>query len=90
MDVEAASSWKDNLLQMTSDRDAKYIFNLDKTGLFIKCMPDKTLAFNGQNCSGGKHSNGRLTLLAEATMDGLEKLPSLIIRKSANPHCLKM
>lgn len=89
VDIEAANLWKDDLLQMISDRDAKDIFNVDETGLFFKCTPDKTLAFKGESCSGGKHSKERITLLLGANMDGSEKLPLLMIGKSANPRCFK-
>lgn len=30
------------------------VFNADETGLFFKCLPDKTLAFKGEKCQGGK------------------------------------
>jgi hypothetical protein len=33
------------------------IYNADKTALFYKLAPNKTLAFKGEWCSGGKHSN---------------------------------
>ena len=85
VDVEATNSWKDNLLQMISDRDTKDIFNIDEMGLFFKCTPNKTLAFKGESCSG-KHSKERITLLFGANMDGSEKLPLLMIGKSANLH----
>ena len=51
--------------------------------------PDKTLAFKGESCSGGKHSKERITLLVGANMDGSRKLPFLMIGKSANSHCFK-
>jgi len=50
---------------------------------------DKTLAFKGERCSGGKQSKERVTLLVGANMDGSEKLPLLMIGKSSNPRCFK-
>ena len=41
---------------MIQETPAKDIFNVDKTGLFYKCMPDKTLTFKGDRCSEGKNS----------------------------------
>lgn len=35
----------------------------DETGLFFKCLPDKTLTFKNEKCHGGKHSKERLTIL---------------------------
>jgi transposase len=65
------------------------IFNLDETGLFWRLLPDKTLTFKNDPCSGGKRSKERITLLLGANMAGNEKLPVLAIGKSANPRCFK-
>lgn len=89
VDQEAANVWKEDVLQMIESTPAKDIFNVDETGLFFKCTPNKTLAFKGETCSGGKNSKERVTLLVGANMDGSEKLPLLMIGKSANPRCFK-
>ena len=41
---------------MIEETPAKDIFNVDETGLFYKCTPDKTVTFKGDCCSGGKNS----------------------------------
>lgn len=89
VDQKAASDWKNNLVEWIQDRNAKDIFNVDETGLFYKCTPDKTLTLKNERCSGGKLSKERVTLLVGANMDGSEKLPLLMIGKSANPRCFK-
>lgn len=82
--------WKQLMIGKESCwKDAKDIFNVDETGLFFKCTPDKTFAFKGEKCSAGKHSKERITVLVGANMDGSEKLPLLVIGKSANPRCFK-
>lgn len=86
---QLADQWKRDLEQMIEDRNPKDIFNVDETGLFFKCTPNKTLAFKDEKCHGGKLSKERLTLLVGANMDGTEKLPLLMIGKSANPRCFK-
>lgn len=86
---QEANQWKKDLEEMIQDRNPKDIFNVDETGLFFKCTPDKTLAFKDEKCHGGKLSKERLTLLVGANMDGTEKLPLLMIGKSANPRCFK-
>lgn len=63
------------------------IFNADETGLFFKCLPDKTLAFKGEKCQGGKRSKERITVMVAANMTGNEKLKLLVIGKSAKPRC---
>ncbi|XP_025410675.1 tigger transposable element-derived protein 6-like [Sipha flava] len=40
----------------------------DKTALFYKCMPDKTLTFKNEKRNGSKHSKERLTLLLAVNM----------------------
>ena len=62
------------------------IYNADETGLFYKLQPDRTLAFKGEKCSGGKKSKDRLTVLVCASMAG-EKAPLLVIGKSKSPRC---
>lgn len=64
----------------------KDIFNADETGLFWRMSPDKTLAFGGEACKGGKHSKERVTVLVAASAVG-EKLPLFVIGKSKQPHC---
>lgn len=65
------------------------IFNADETGLFYRCLPDKTMEFKKKACHGGKSSKERLTLLLGANADGSEKLKPLLIGKSAKPRCFK-
>lgn len=84
-----ADQWKKDLQEMIADRDPKDIFNVDETGLFFKCTPNKTLAFKDDKCHGGKLSKERVTLLVGANMNGTEKLPLLMIGKAANPRCFK-
>ncbi|XP_033228933.1 tigger transposable element-derived protein 4-like [Belonocnema kinseyi] len=46
-------------------------------------------AFKGEECSSGKPSKVRITVLVGANSYGTEKLPFLTIGKSANPRCFK-
>lgn len=69
VDVETANSWKDDLLQIISNREDKDIFNIE-TGLFFNCIPDKILTFTGECCSGEKHSKELITLFVGANMGG--------------------
>lgn len=65
------------------------VFNADETGLFWKCLPDKTMSVKGEKCSGGKKSKERITVLVCANMSGSEKLPLLVIGRFAKPRCFK-
>ena len=50
------------------------VFNADETGLFWKCLTDKTLHMKGEQCSGGNKSKERITVLVCANMTGTKKL----------------
>ncbi|KAE9524452.1 hypothetical protein AGLY_015173 [Aphis glycines] len=65
------------------------IYNADEAGLFFKLTPDKTLRFKGENCSGGKLSKDRITVLVAANMTGTDKRKLLVIGKSKSPRCFK-
>ena len=66
------------------------IFNIDETGLFYQCLPNKMFTFHGERVSRTiKESKQQLTLLVGANMDGSKKLDLLVIVKLANPRCFK-
>jgi predicted DNA-binding protein YlxM (UPF0122 family) len=64
------------------------VYNADKTGLFFRALPDKTLALKSEKCTGGKMSKERLTVLHCVSMSG-EKEPLLVIGKAARPRAFK-
>ena len=51
-------------------------------------LTKRTHVFKNDKCVGGKLSKERLIVLVTASMAG-EKLPLLVIGKSANPRCFK-
>lgn len=61
------------LKEIIQELEPKNIFNVDETGLFYKCTPNKTLAFKGERCSGGKLSKERATLLIGANNGWIRK-----------------
>ena len=73
--------------QFSVDYAPRDIFNADETGVFFRSLPDKTHALKGEKCTGVKQSKDGLTVLVAANMDGSEKLPLLVIGKSAKPRC---
>lgn len=81
--------WKEKLSKMLENYEPKDVFNADESGLFFKCLPDRTYCFKNEKCHGGKNSKERITLLLAANMDGSEKLTPLMIGKSAKPRCFK-
>lgn len=84
------SEWlTDTLPSILQNYDPKNIFNADETGIFYHCLPNKTYAFKNEQCSGGKKSKERLTVLIGCNSDGSEKLPILVIGRYLKPRCFK-
>ena len=50
---------------------AEDIFNVDETGLFYKCLPNRTFILKGEESHGGKMSKERVTVLLCANMSGM-------------------
>ena len=89
VDQQGADDWQRNRLPLLLKKyKAENIFNTDETGLFFKCLPEKTHVFKAQKCAGGKVSKERVTVLVTASMTG-EKLPLFLIGKYANLRCFK-
>ncbi|XP_039275806.1 tigger transposable element-derived protein 6-like [Nilaparvata lugens] len=89
VDDAVCAEWKKKLIDLTQGFNEDDIYNVDETGLFFKCLPDKTLTFKGDPCSGGKNSKERLTVMLGANASGTHKLKPLIIGKSKKPRCFK-
>ena len=80
----------DWLPSLLNEYEARDIFNADETGFFYRCLPDKSLSFKGQQCSGGKKSKKRITVMVACNSNGSKKLPLFVIGKSIKPDVLKM
>lgn len=89
VDDKVCNEWMEMLADLTAGYDPEDIFNVDETGLFYKCLPDKTLSFKGDACNGGKNSKLRLTVLLGTNCTGTYKLKPLIIGKYKKPRCFK-
>lgn len=81
--------WREELKPILEEFEGRDIFNADETGLFFKCLPDKTFTTQHDDCNDGKRSKERVTVLLGANMDGSEKLELFMIGKSAKPRCFK-
>jgi hypothetical protein len=65
------------------------VYNADEMGLFFNVLPDRTLAYKGETCHGGKHSKDRVTVLLCVNSDGSDKQVPIVIGKSSKPRCFK-
>ena len=54
--VESIDAWLESLPSLLGGCEPRDVYNADETGLFFNVLPDRTLAYKGQSCHGGKHS----------------------------------
>lgn len=88
VDQATVNDWVDKLTSIIDGYEEKDIENCDETALFFRAIPQKSLAFKGEQCSGGKMSKERLSVLLCAFADGVIENP-LIIGKAAKLRCFK-
>ncbi|XP_039287415.1 tigger transposable element-derived protein 4-like [Nilaparvata lugens] len=50
VDSMVCNEWTDKLKELLNGYEPKDIFNTDETGLFYKCLPDRTLTFRNEKC----------------------------------------
>ena len=81
--------WHRSLSMIMKEYTPDDIYNAEETGIFFRCMPDKTLEFKNIDCHGGKQSKERITGLVCANMSGTDKRPLLILGKSSKPRCFQ-
>ncbi|GBM99409.1 Tigger transposable element-derived protein 6 [Araneus ventricosus] len=82
------TDWMGKLKSLLKGYDVRNNFNADETGLLHRVLPDKTLYFKGEKCSGGKISKERFTLLLCCNMLGDFDTP-VVIQKAKMPTCSK-
>ena len=86
---EMIAGWNETILPtLLSNYDLENIYKANEFGLFYQCLPHKLCPLKTEQCSGGKHSNIRITALAAANAVG-NKLPMFVIGKAKNPRILK-
>jgi len=84
VNTEITQNWLEKIWPKLREGYTDYrIYNADETGLFYKMLPNRTLKFKGEKCSGGKISKERLTVLVSASMTG-KKMKLIIIGKYRN------
>lgn len=87
VEANKCSNWIKNLLNVLADFFPNNIFNVDETGLFFKCLQDKTLMLKGKECTGVKYGKKRITIMLGANMSETEELKFYAIGKAMKPRC---
>lgn len=70
VDVDVVNKYRSTLPKIVEDFAADDIYNADETALFFKCLPNKTLAYKGDSCHGGKANKERVTVLPICNFTG--------------------
>lgn len=66
------------------------IYNVDESGIYWKCLPTKTLAFESEkSAKGHKVSKDRFTAMCCSNATGTHKLKMVIIGKAKKPRSFK-
>lgn len=91
-DLVAGKEYVDQLNKLiTEDKySPQQIYNADETGLNFKALPNKSLASREESCAPGfKMNKERVTVMACSNAAGNNKLPLMVIGKSAKPRAFK-
>ena len=90
VDEASTDQWIKDVLKPTLARYSKKdVFNCDESGLFWRLLPDRTLAFKSDKCSGGKKSKERVTFLLCTNVDGSQKMPVFALGRFAQPRSFR-
>lgn len=91
-DQQAADNFKHDFAEFVLSEELSYeqIYNADESGLFWKCLPTRTLAFESERqAAGHKSSKERITIMSCSNAAGSHKLRLLVIGKSLKPRSFK-
>ena len=80
--------WRRCLESVCKGYQLRDIFNADKTGLFYRALPTKSMKVKGEEARGGKKSKERITVLLACSAEG-QKLKPFVIGHSAKPRYFK-
>lgn len=91
-DQQAADDFQQEFETLVSKEDLSFeqIYNADESGLFWKCLPTRTLAFECERqAPGHKSSKERYTIMSCSNATGSHKLRLAVIGKAKKPRSFK-
>ena len=88
VNIDTVDDHNRRILDIVQGYSPDNIFNCDKTGLFFRALPDKTLSVNSDNTKGSRTSKERVTIMFACSALG-EKCKPLVITKAQKPCCVK-
>lgn len=91
-DQQAADDFQREFEEFVSKEKLSFeqIYSADESGLFWKCLPTRTLAFESERqAPGHKSSKERYTIMSCSNVTGEHKLKLAVIGKSKKPRSFK-
>ena len=82
-------SWIDCLPNLTTVCELKSIWKMDELELFLKTLPERSLAQKLRSCKGCERSKQRFTAAFFAAADSSKVLGPVVIWESKSPKCFK-
>jgi hypothetical protein len=71
--VKSTDAWLESLPSLLEGYEPRNVYNTDETGLFFNVLPERTLAYKGETCHGGKHSTDSLCCCVLIVMEVTNK-----------------
>jgi len=71
-------SWKKQLPEVLQGYAKRDIWNLDKTSVFWKALPERDFVQKGRSCKGEKKSKQRFSIAFITNVDGGKEKPVVI------------
>ena len=91
VDVDKATPKIDKICTLIAEYDLDCVYNMDETGLFFKCLPNRSYLKKGdyKNARGNKlmKAKDRVTIYVCTNADGSDKVPLSMIGKAKEPRC---
>ncbi len=91
VDVEKATPEIDKICTLIAEYDLDHVYNMDETGLFFKCLPNRSYLkkedFKDARGSKLMKAKDRVTIYVCTNADGTDKVPLSMIGKPKQPRC---
>lgn len=91
-DNQAAEDFKNDFQEFLKSEELSHeqVYNADESGLYWKCLPTRTLAFERERqAPGHKTSKERVTIMSCSNVTGTHKLRLVVIGKAKKPRSFK-
>ena len=91
VDVVKATPHIDKICTLIAEYDLDHVYNMDETGLFFKCLPNRSYLrkedFKDARGSKLMKAKDRVTIYVCTNADGTDKVPLSMIGKPKQPRC---